>query len=77
MPTTHISKWVKEEKVAVDPYYSSEDREGGVRALGVGIPGLSRRQLSVFTDEQWERQKSRLVYEAWVQKAKSSIENRR
>ncbi len=77
MPTTHISRWVKVENVAVDPYYSSEDREGGVRALGAGIPGLSRSQLSVFTDEQWEQQKSRLVYEAWVQKAKSSIENRR
>lgn len=77
MPTTHISEWVKVENVAVDPGYSSEDREGGVRALGVGIPGLTRSQLSVFTDKQWERQKDELIYEAWVRKARSAIESGR
>lgn len=74
MPTTHISQWAKAENVAMDRSYASEDREGGVQALGTGVPGLSRSQLSVFTDQQWQRQKSRLVYEAWVQKARSSIE---
>ncbi|UCF17160.1 MAG: acetylxylan esterase [Phycisphaerales bacterium] len=73
MPTTHISEWVKAENVAVDLRYASEDREGGLRALGAGVPGLSRSQLSVFTEEQWERQKGRLVYETWVREAKSRI----
>lgn len=73
MPTTHVSQWVKENNVAVDPRYASEDREGGVQALGVGIPGLSRAQLSVFTDQQWYLQKDRLIYEAWVRKARARL----
>jgi len=77
MPTTHISEWVKAKDVTVDPYYASEDREGGVRALGVGVPGLSRSQLSVFTKEQWEQQKDRLIYETWVREAKSRIKESR
>jgi hypothetical protein len=77
MPTTHVSQWVKSENVAVDPYYSSEDREGGVRALGVGIPGLSRSQLSVFTDEQWNQQKERLIYEAWIRKVRLGLKGKR
>jgi hypothetical protein len=77
MPTTHISEWVKAKDVTVDAYYASEDREGGVRALGVGVPGLSRSQLSVFTKEQWEQQKNRLIYETWVREAKSRIKESR
>jgi len=76
MPTTHISEWVKAENVAVDPRYASEDREGGLRALGVGVPGLTRSQLSVFTEGQWQRQKDRLIYETWVRKARSRITHR-
>lgn len=73
MPTTHVSQWVKENNVAVDPRYASEDREGGVQALGVGVPGLSRAQLSVFTDQQWQEQRDRLIYEAWVRKARARV----
>ena len=64
---------MKENNVAVDPDYASEEREGGVQALGVGVPGLSRAQLSVFTDQQWHLQKDRLIYEAWVRKARARV----
>jgi len=73
MPTTHISAWVKANEVEVDSRYASEDREGGVQALGVGIPGLSRTQLSCFTDAEWHLQKDRLIYEAWVRKARARV----
>ena len=43
-------------KRRVEPYYASELREGGVRALGAGMQALSRRQLSVFTDQEWNAQ---------------------
>ncbi|MHC4595271.1 MAG: alpha/beta hydrolase family protein [Planctomycetota bacterium] len=76
MPTTHISEWVKAENVAVDSRYATEEREGGLRALGAGVPGLSRSQLSVFTEEQWQRQKDRLIYETWVRKARSRVTHR-
>jgi len=72
MPTTHISRWAAANAVAMDRGYASEDREGGTEALGAGVPGLSRDQLSVFTAEEWERQKPRLLYETWAQAATSA-----
>ncbi|MDA2924964.1 prolyl oligopeptidase family serine peptidase [Acidobacteria bacterium AH-259-L09] len=73
MPETHISEWAKALGVAMDHRYSSEEREGGVRALGTNVPGLTRADLSVFAPEQWEQQKSLLIYENWVNEAKARI----
>lgn len=65
MPVTHIGEWARTENVELDPLYASEHREGGTRALGTGVPGLRRDDLSVFTDEEWRRQKHLLVHERW------------
>lgn len=73
MPETHISEWAREQDVEMDPLYSNEHREGGVRALGTGVPGLSREALSVFTAEQWERRKDRMIHEVWLREAKARI----
>jgi hypothetical protein len=70
MPETHISAWAHQNGVELESYYSSELREGGVRALGEGVPALSRRQLSVFTDREWNAQKESLIFENWVRQAK-------
>jgi hypothetical protein len=37
------------------------------------VPALSRQQLSVFTPEQWEGQKNRLIYEAWLEAARKQL----
>ena len=68
MPETHISPWSREGGVEMDPLYANEHREGGARALGSGVPALSREALSVFTPEAWEGQKTRLVHESWLEK---------
>lgn len=73
MPETHISEWAAERGVPLDPLYATEKREGGTRALGVGVPALTRDQLSVFSLEQWNRQKERMVHETWLKEAKSRI----
>jgi dienelactone hydrolase len=73
MPTTHISRWAQANDVSLDRGYASEDREGGTRALGEGVPGLSRGELSVFTAADWELQKERLLYETWVAKAREAM----
>ena len=70
MPETHISKWAVEQGVEMDPRYATEHREGGTRALGSGVPALPRAVLSVFTPEEWQREKGRLVYEEWMAEAK-------
>lgn len=73
MPETHITRWATASGVALDKLYASEEREGGTRALGEDIPAPSRAQLSVFTPEEWEREKARLVYESWVAAARAKV----
>jgi hypothetical protein len=73
MPVTHISEWAKRNGVEIERRYSIEFREGGNMALGDGIPALSRDDLSVFTKEQWEMEKSRLIYESWLAAAKIEV----
>ena len=71
MPETHISEWARTHNVAMDPRYASESREGGTRALGADVPGLTRRDLSVFDEEGWDRTKDKLIYERWIDAVKS------
>jgi hypothetical protein len=70
---THISRWAAAHAVSMDRGYASEEREGGTPALDESIPSLSRDQLSVFSLQEWEQEKSRLVYESWVAAARRSI----
>jgi len=64
MPQTYVRDWARSQNVEIDPAYTSEGLEAGTRALGTGVPGLSRKDLSVFTPEEWERQKDRLILES-------------
>lgn len=73
LPETHISRWAEANRVALDRLYAPEDREGGTRALTAGVPGLSRADLSVFSDAEWQKSKPRLIYENWVEKARALI----
>ncbi len=50
----------------MDRAYLSEDKEGGIMALGSDVPNVPRTQLNVFTDQEFQKQKSRLVYQAWT-----------
>ncbi|MCI0460617.1 MAG: prolyl oligopeptidase family serine peptidase [Gemmataceae bacterium] len=73
LPETHITRWATAYGVAMDRSYASEEREGGTRALGKGIPALSRATLSVFSPDEWEREKGQLVYENWVEAARAKL----
>jgi len=73
MPVTHISEWARTEHVEMDPLYATEHREGGTRALGTGLPGLSRDDLSVFKEDEWQRAKPLLVHGRWRELAKARI----
>lgn len=77
MPVTHISQWAREQRVDMDPLYATEHREGGARALGTGVPGLSRSDLSVFSEEEWRLQRDVLVHARWRELAKAQIMPRR
>jgi dienelactone hydrolase len=72
LPTTHISAWAQANDVSMDRGYIAEDREGGTQALGDGVPGLSRDELSVFKLDEWQRRRSELTYESWVERARAA-----
>jgi hypothetical protein len=67
-PTTHISTWARANNVDITPSYIREDREGGLDALGTGLPGIPREDLMVLPHSEWEKNKDRLTYDAWAQK---------
>jgi len=73
MAETHISEWAKAKAVEMDERYATEQREGGTQALGTGVPGLSREQLSVLSFQEWQREKERFVYESWVGAARRAM----
>lgn len=68
MPETHISEWAKQNGVTMDKGYVQEDREGGVMALGTGVPNVPRADLNVVPGDQWQTQKDEYVYSAWVRR---------
>lgn len=72
MPETHIGEWAAASGVFVDKGYIAEDREGGTRALGAGIPGFMRESLSVYSEDEWQAQKQRLILEAWEAAARAA-----
>ena len=73
MPETHVAAWAQRRGVAMDPLYATEHREGGTRALGENIPGLSREQLSVFSEAEWTRRKDTMIHESWLREAKARL----
>jgi hypothetical protein len=73
MPDTHIAEWAKARGVEMDRLYAIEHREGGTRALGVDVPGLTRETLSVFSRDDWERAKSRMIHETWLEEVRRTL----
>src|SRR5262249_28430503 len=67
MPETHVGTWAQARGVAMDKLYATEEREGGTRVLGSDLPAIDRADLFVFTPEEWDRRKDRLIYESWVE----------
>lgn len=68
MPTTHVSEWIKANHVDISEYYLAENREGGLDALGRGLPGIPRSDLMVLPEADWQRLQDQLLYEAWSAK---------
>jgi dienelactone hydrolase len=73
LPTTYIRDWAAKEKVEVDPSYTTEGLESGAHALGAGIPGLTREQLSVFTAQEWQAEKDRMTLNSWMDRTLHSM----
>jgi len=57
----------------MDPLYATYDREGGALGIGRSVPAAPRARLHVFAEAEWQREKSRLVHEAWLARAAAQI----
>lgn len=73
LPETHVIEWTRARGVAMDKLYATEHSEGGTRALGDGVPGLSREMLCVFSPADWEREKPRMIHETWLAEARRRL----
>jgi pimeloyl-ACP methyl ester carboxylesterase len=66
--TTHISTWIGANDVDISKSYLREDREGGLDAVGTGLPGIKRDDLTVLPEDEWKRERDLLTYESWAAK---------
>jgi len=71
MPVSKMSDWAKANGVETDRLYATESSEGGTLAIGIGVPGLTRDQLSVFSRAEWEKRKDAMILETWVKQARA------
>ncbi len=67
---TRIAGWAWENGVDLDPLYATYDREGGTLALGRAVTALRRAELHVFSEADWQRERGRLIHEAWLERAR-------
>jgi len=72
MPTSHVATWAKDNNVTVGTSEMREEREGGIDALGTGLPNIKREDLMVLPDADWIAMKDQLTYEAWAAKASAA-----
>lgn len=63
--TTHISEWAARTGVHINTGYADEVREGGIEAVGQGLPGISRADLQAVPEAIWSRDKDRYIWQAW------------
>ena len=70
-PETHISEWGRQHGglVEMDKFYATEEREGGLRAIGDNVPGCQREDLSVLPPSEWEQRKREFSLDTWVEAA--------
>ncbi len=69
-PVTHISEWAKTHGVT-GPMV--ENGEGGLEAVGTGLPALRRKDLMVPPEGDWLKLKNRLIYEGWESAVKAEM----
>jgi len=71
---THISTWIGANNVSISKNYLREDREGGLDAVGTGLPGIPRADLMVLPDADWDRIKDELIWQGWEAKTLAAIQ---
>lgn len=66
--TTHIAEWITATGVRISKGYEVEEREGGIRAIGVGFPGLTPEQLQAVPMAEWQAHSDEYIWPACAKK---------
>ena len=48
-----------------------ERRQCRIDAVGTGFPGIPRNNLMVLPEAEWQKQKERLIYDAWASRIRA------
>jgi dienelactone hydrolase len=68
-PTIRAADWASKTNVRISHGYEIEQREGGVLALDLGLPGLTREQLTSVPAAEWQTNRSLYTLEGWIPRA--------
>jgi dienelactone hydrolase len=65
---THIAEWAATTGATINRGYNTEKTEGGIRALGHGFPALTRTQLRVVPENEWQAHKDQYSWQGLARK---------
>lgn len=68
-PTITAHDWTQQTGVRIASQYDTPISEGGVEALDLHLPGLTRDQLQAIPPDDWQRDRNQYILEGWVPKA--------
>lgn len=68
-PTVTAHDWTQRTGVRIATQYDTPTSEGGVEALDLHLPGLTRDQLQTVPDTIWQPDREKFILESWITKA--------
>jgi len=65
-PTIRAADWVAKTHVRISHGYQVEQKEGGVLAIDLNLPGLTREQLTTVPEAEWRANPKPYTLEGWT-----------
>jgi dienelactone hydrolase len=69
LPAEPMRAWAERVGYALGKSSGREDRDAGLSVIVSDVPLMTKDQLSIFSEEEWEKRKSEFVYSTWVTRA--------
>jgi len=65
-PTIHTIDWITQTGVRISRGYQVEQKEGGIQAIDLHLPGLTRDQLTAVPESLWQQDPKPYTLEGWI-----------
>jgi dienelactone hydrolase len=65
-PTIRAADWAAKTGVRISKGYQTEQKEGGVLAIDLNLPGLTREQLTAVPEAEWRADPKPYTLEGWT-----------